>query len=442
MSTIKLTKSNIERISAPTKSGKPELTWDVELTGFGVWASGVKTAKTYVVQGVVNKKTRRVTIGPTNVVEFDKARIKAASLIADMIAGIDPKATRRAERDAEAAAEQAAAPASSTATTLQSALDHYLRDNKELKATTKAFYKSCIHNHLADWLRRPLVEITLDMVRERHSEIAERIAAQAKDRKARAGRFAHKGDCRANGVMRSLRAIWNNELERDQPLPPNPVRLKRRHWFKEPARERVLKADQYPAFYRAILKVGSTTARDFILLLMFSGMRRGEAAALRWDCVDFVNQVIRVPKGQTKTSKALDLPMSDFLRELLVARRAIGVEDPFLFPSSTSSSGHIEDPKPALREIEAATGIWIGCHDLRRGFITAAETLKLPPMAAMALVNHGLGNSVHANYARFVVEDLREPMQMITDKLKALCQIETPAGVRELVGAGRRAAAE
>jgi integrase len=40
-------------------------------------------------------------------------------------------------------------------------------------------------------------------------------------------------------------------------------------------------------------------ARDYLLLLLFTGMRRGEAAAFRWDDVDFGLRVIRLPAART-----------------------------------------------------------------------------------------------------------------------------------------------
>ena len=42
-------------------------------------------------------------------------------------------------------------------------------------------------------------------------------------------------------------------------------------------------------------------------------MRRGEAAALRWDDVDFGLRVIRLPAARTKAGRKLDLPMTDIV---------------------------------------------------------------------------------------------------------------------------------
>jgi len=61
-------------------------------------------------------------------------------------------------------------------------------------------------------------------------------------------------------------------------------------------------------------------------------LRRNEAAALRWDEIDLAERVIRLPAKRTKAGRKLDLPMSDLVRDLLIARRALGHEGAFVVP--------------------------------------------------------------------------------------------------------------
>src|ERR1044071_6786692 len=176
----------------------------------------------------------------------------------------------------------------------------------------------------------------------------------------------------ANGGMRALRAIWYWAAERDPELPPNPVRRLKRAWFPEPRRERLVGSHQLPAFYVAVDALPSRTARDYLLLLLFTGFRRNEAAALRWEEVDLAQCVIRLAAKRTKAGRKLDLPMTDYVRDLLVARRALGHEGAFVFPAD-SRSGHIEEPKFPLALVAKTTGLSVSAHDLRRTFITVAE---------------------------------------------------------------------
>jgi integrase len=228
--------------------------------------------------------------------------------------------------------------------------------------------------------------------------------------------------------MRALRVLYNFAADRalpSSPMPPCPVRL-RKAWLPVAPRTRVVTADELPRFYAAVRGLPSAVARDYILLLLFTGFRRSEAAGLRWSEVDLRERVIRLPAARAKAGRKLDLPMSDFVHDLLVARRAVGKTE-FVFPSN-SESGHIEEPKFPLKLVADVSGICVSAHDLRRTFITVAESTDISPLALKALVNHSLGGDVTAGYVQMTAERLREPAQRVADRLKALCAIPPAKG--------------
>ena len=146
--------------------------------------------------------------------------------------------------------------------TLRQALEAYLLAHPDLSKKTAVEYRRAVERHLEPWLDRPLHEITPDMVEERHKEIAELVR--------KAGRY--NGKATANGAMRALRVLWNYAAKRTQ-LPPNPVKLGRA-WFDVPRRTRLIKADELPAFYAATMALPNPVQRDYLLLLLFTGMRR------------------------------------------------------------------------------------------------------------------------------------------------------------------------
>jgi integrase len=402
MPSVKLTKREIEKIEAPDPSGKQVLHWDAELRGFGVLASGTTTAKTYVVQRrLPDGKTRRVTVGAVG--EFEKvedARRNAGRVLLELRDGRDSKAEKRTTAGRHR--------------TLRQWLHLYLTARKDLRPRSIEEYRGAIARHLGDWCDRPLRDLTADMIEDRHGAI---------------GRSA--GPAAANSTMRALRAIWNFAQDRDSTLPANPVRRLKRAWFSTPPRTRMVSGDALPAFYRAVDELPSRTARDYILLLLFTGLRRREASALPWSEVDFASRLIRLPASRAKGNRRLDLPMSDFVRDLLVARRALGDDGPFVF-GSDSASGHIEEPKFPLAQVKAKTGIGISAHDLRRTYLTVAEQTEMSPMALKALVNHALGGDVTSGYIQMTIERLREPAQRVCDQLKALCGIGAPVGVAQM----------
>jgi len=442
MPRINLTIKSVERLRAPTKTGKPILYWDDgprAVRGFGVLCSGKTHAKTYVVQrDLPNGRTRRATIAGANEISLDKARTEAAELVAAMRKGIDPKAARQ------------------KALTLAGALDAYREARAHLlRPRTELHYRATVERHLKDWLDLPLAEITRDMAEKRHREIAEAVEAahraaaaeHAKRHEARAkrvaksypeaaarhrakaaaaaGRAPASGHVAANNSMRILRMLWNFAADRDPTLGPNPVR-DRKLWFKVPRRERHVPDDELPKFYKAVLALENQVQRDYLLLLLFTGLRRREAAQLRWTDVDLPKRVLRIPAAVAKADRKLDLPLTDVVHDILVARRALG-DGKFVFPGN-SKSGHIEEPKFALAQVAAACGVTVSVHDLRRTFLTVAESAEISPLALKALVNHSLGSDVTSGYIMMKVDRLREPAQKVADKMKALCGIAQLAG--------------
>jgi integrase len=400
--TLKLTKSAIVRIKAPDPSGNQVLYWDTELRGFGVLVSGKTTAKSYIAQKrMPDGRTRRVTVGAIGEFEtVEDARTKAGRLLSGLREGRDPKAERR-----KAAARDR---------TLGQWLDVYLDTRKDLRKRSAEEYRR-IKGHLAAWFDRALREITPEMVETTHAELGE-----------------SAGPAAANNAMRVLRAVWNFALDRDETLPANPVRRLKRAWFAMPPRTRVVRMEDLAKFYSAVDALQNRTAADYLKFLLFTGLRRREAASLRWSSdIDFTARVIRVPAIRTKPKRKLDLPMSSYVRELLVARRAIGDDGGFVF-GADSRSGHIEEPKFAFSMVAEASGIAVSPHDLRRSYITICESVDISPLALKALVNHALGNDVTSGYVQMTAERLREPAQRVCDRMLQLCGIATPKDVEKL----------
>jgi hypothetical protein len=69
-------------------------------------------------------------------------------------------------------------------------------------------------------------------------------------------------------------------------------------------------------------------------------------------------------------------------------------------------------------------------HDLRRTFITVAESLDIPAYALKRLLNHRAAGDVTAGYIVIDVERLRRPMQHITDFLLTSGRVSESIPVR------------
>jgi integrase len=417
MPTAKLTETRIAELRAPDPSGKQVIHWDTETRGLGILCSGTTTSKTFVIQHKLNDgRTRRVTVGPL-AIGLRKARAEAATLIAGMLNGKDPKAERRA--------------AAKRDRTLREALEAYLADNAGIAERSRAGYRKTIENYLTDWLDDPIRELTAEMVMKRHKEIAAEVVKRARESVKKSGRGDRRGGgpttghATADGVMRALRAVYYHAAVLDPTIPANPVKLKKA-WFRVKPRRRTVEFDDLPAFYAAVNALPSRTQRDYVLLLLFTGMRRNEAAALTWDEVKLRERVIKLPDDRIKTKRPLDLPMTDLVHDLFVARRSIGREGQYVFAAG-SKSGHIAEPKFAFEQIAEACGVEVTAHDLRRLFTTIANG-TVSGRDARALVNHAIGGNVHDDYDMVTVDQLREPAQRVADRLKELCGIDGSSG--------------
>lgn len=465
MPTIHITKLVVKDLPTPDK-GQVDY-FDDSMKGFGVRVSS--TCKTYFTMRRVNGKLTRTKIDTADKITAEKARKQAEALLVDMGKGIDPNEEKRQARQKTESDEQ-------QTVTLQKALDEYVGKGK-LKPRTIATYKDLCRLYLADWLDKPAADITRDMVRERHKEIANNKRARrnlAKEITTAGGKAKLKAvappepkrrEAAADNAMRVLRSILNYTFEDEEGgnLYANPVTVlsskKRKAWFKVDRRRTLIKNSDLPAWHKSVLGLDNDVMRDYLLFLIFTGLRRQEAATLKWKQVDFEEGCFTIL--DTKNKHPHTLPLSTYLDKLLTdrkeglkselaeakaalskistmtlrdqqtARNRIALAEsrlasPYVFPGE-GKTGYIVEPKRAIDAVTAATGISFSCHDLRRTFATLAESLDLSGYTVKALLNHKqAGNDVTGGYIILNVDRLREPMQKITDALQA--RIKTSYG--------------
>jgi integrase len=423
MPTIKLTRRTIEGLPAPHPSGRQVIFWDEGMRGFGVLVSGTTATKSFVVQRKIKgaHRTRRITLDRVDVIDLETARQRAITVLAELGAGVDPKAERRRRaRRGE---------------TVGQVFEAYLKASPNLSANSLGIYRRVFARHLAHWWADlPLRSIDGDAVERRYREITAAVAVGRARGEIRGGGGQVDGRAVAVLAMRLFKAMWSHQSQRDVELPPCPTGRLRKQWHHLERRTRHVPSEDLGRFYAAALRLPSPIGRDMVLLGLFTGMRAGEVRGLRWDEVDLPNRVIRVAAGRMKAGKRFDLPLSDIVRDLLVARRALGRDGPFVFPGN-SAAGHSSSFGNALRQIGAATGIKVSPHDLRRTFITVAEGCEISPLSLKLLVSHSTGSDVTAGYVQMSTAQLREPAQRVADRLKELCGIEPVEGVAKMEAA-------
>ncbi len=457
---IKLTKTAVERLPLASGPNERKDYYDSELPNFGVRVSG--SSKKYFVMKYVGAKRVRVTLGDSRILTAEKAREKALITLGGMAEGVDPNEAAREQLRQEEAAKskrkRQEAEEKALALTLQEVVDAYLGAIK-LKPRTTTTYQALIRLYLQDWLAVSVTEITPDMIKARHAEIATGERGRPRfitvpktpeeiegERAALADRTRTRGqhinerttltkripdpepkprEAAADNCMRTLGAVLEFYKEEKNPAYANPVRTlsgkSRRKtitgkWFKVDRRKTLIVSSDLPAWHKAVMALENDTMRDYLLFLMFTGLRRNEAARLVWKLVDFREQTFTVT--DTKNGTPHTLPLSDYLFDLLQRRKGNAVNE-YVFPGE-GKTGYLQEPRKAINEVKDTTGIEFSCHDLRRTFATQAESLELSQYALKSLLNHKQDKrDVTNGYIDLNEDRLREPMQRITDKLLA-----------------------
>jgi integrase len=268
------------------------------------------------------------------------------------------------------------------------------------------------------------------MVKQRHREIAtgdrqrqifkKEISSEGSLEKLAENR---PREASADSCFRSLRAVLNYTFMDEDNITSyiNPVNTlssrKNNAWFKVDRRRSIIKNSDLRTWGKAVMALESKTMRDFLLFLLHTGLRRNEAASLKWSQVDFKEGTFTI--ADTKNGDPHTLPLSDYLHNVLTERKE-GLEGKsiYVFPG-TGKTGYLQDPKKAIAAVTETTGIVFTCHDLRRTFATLAESLDLSSYTVKALLNHRQQTGdVTGGYIILNVDRLREPMQKITNALQ------------------------
>lgn len=407
---MQFTKRTLDRLPLP-QTGYA-MHWDDTLRGFGVrvTSTGIKA---FIYQRRIQGRDRRITIGRYGELTVDQARREAQRLAGEIASGKNPIAEKQRRCMAEV--------------TLKQAFDAYLA-SRPLKQSTRQDMQQAMKG-FSDWMRRPLISISREMVTRRHRALGER------------------SEARANLAMRYLRAILNfaaaeyTDADGQPLLKDNPVTKlsATRSWFRVARRRGVIKPHELTPWMQAVLRLDQppprqpgegkhkptlrhgATARDYFLLVLLTGLRRNEALLLRWEDVDLVGRTLTVPDPKNRTPHTL--PLSGYLLALLQRRRQ-ATNGAYVF--ADAEGRRLQNLRYAQERVQELSGVCFTIHDLRRTFATIADSLDIPGYAVKALLNHKQGSDVTAGYIITDVERLRQPMARISDYILRRGGIQPP----------------
>lgn len=337
---------------------------DTELKGFMIAVN--KHCKSYKVQRDLwvgqrgrrrKAKTVRHTLGTTDQMTLQEARLKASEVIIQIKNGVDPNANG----DAQGA----------DTWTVERMFDEYAADmrTRECADRTVTDLLAQVDRYFADWKTTPIADVTRSMARERHRFITN-----------------NHGKTVANNGLRVYRAAYNLALRVvDDPdaLPSNPVQAVTFNRVR--SSNRVLMPEELPDWYAKVQALPNPLRRVIHTLGLFSGLRPGTLVSIRREWLRLEDRAISIPR--MKRGEPFDLPLSEHMVGLV--RQALELGDalypgaPWLFPTRNKQGEVKATATWKERTLPIETG-----HILRHTYRTMAQRVGIDKIDARLLLDH------------------------------------------------------
>jgi len=343
--------------------------------------------KTFKFRKRMGRKVQMLTLGRYPELKIKQAKRMALAYAGEIVTGTNPQ-----DRKRQARAEL----------TLGELFDEYLVRHARPHKKTWRQDDQQFARYLADWNGRQLSDITPRDVQARHLGIHDR-----------AGPYA------ANRMLALLHTLFAKADAWGYSTGPNPARKVKR--FREKSRERFLQADELPRFLRALDEEPNKTIRDFLLVCLLTGARKGNVETMRWEQLNLEAATWHIP--DTKSGLPHTVPLVGPALEILRARQASAGKSPWVFPGN-GKTGHLVETKAAWARILERAGIEdLRVHDLRRtlGSWQAATGASLP------VIGKTLAHKTPSTtmiYSRLNIDPVRESMERATTAILGIKEHE------------------
>ena len=354
----------------------------------GLYIRKGKTSSNWYVQArVAGGGPTRIKLGSTDALTTKQARIKARKVLHLLSEGINPNRTKKQIDD--------------TQLSLKQAVDRMLKEKSErLKPSTANGYRSVINRNFPDWMDRPIASITSEQVTNKYRQIRLEVATRNRIKK----RLTNSpGEAEAQKAMRCLSAVFSH-FEEDQRhgqkvLPQgNVVRVLGRKRLRPKLQRRTNCLS--PLDLRQInLHLSSSEApftgqqKDWVLLLLLSGMRYQEPLSLKWG--DIYNDKGTFVVRQTKSGQPLVLPLTNSIKLLFDRRRSFqkisGIRTEWVFPQRSNPTRPATMSK-VIERLARLTDLEFTAHDIRRTVASTLSSLGYDITTVGRILNHTPAN--------------------------------------------------
>lgn len=230
--------------------------------------------------------------------------------------------------------------------------------------------------------------------------------------------------------MRTLSCVlrFSAVLTEIPTIEPLQIIRKLGRWQALPGRKGRIQNHEMPAFFAALQNEKQIT-RALMTILLFTGLRKGEAALATWSEIDWATRVWNVPAIRMKGKVAHDLALSDYPLSILAAlyrSQGCPAGDRPVFPSSAESRLNLRLWHRNFLRVKLASGCACNAHDIRRTYASIGAELGMGEAVLRRLLSHTSG-SVTYSYLHLDTTFARNCNEKICSRIVELAQAGSDA---------------
>ncbi|MFZ2326515.1 MAG: integrase family protein [Rhodoferax sp.] len=347
---------------------------DRVLCGFCVRMNARK--RTFRIATSVAGKQFRMTLGYWPLMSVDEARAKALEVLRECRAGRRPGKT-----------------VGDALPTVRDALGAYCTA-KGIKASSQKRYDSLMRTHFGEWLDHSVLDLGGTAFTEHCHAFAQ----------SKGNALVEVGRGIVSALIKYINAVHGLSLE----SPFNRLAAAGLMPERSQPRARVLQEADLPAWKAAVDTLGEKQ-RDFLLLTLYTGLRRNECRELTRKQIDLSGGVLSIP--MTKNGKPHSLPITPLMREIL-ERRCEGLN-----PGDELFAGVSAEHLSNMAIRAGAPRFML--HDLRKLVATVGEKLGLGDAVLRRILNHTApkGDVLHRHYVQLESDDMAASLTQIQNTL-------------------------
>lgn len=326
-------------------------------------------AKTFWLRYYMNGREMKFCIGAFKDISIENARKVASSHKNNMNQGINPKMVQKSIANEP---------------TIKDLCLYYVE--RHIKKYTKAsgYEEKDLKRYFYKFYNQKASEITTEMIDDLHTKIKNE------------GYIT-----KANKTLQIIKTVYNFAIKTNYYTGKNPaigIQM-----FRETSRTRIIQESEFELFFKSMQMEHSRDVKDFFMIALLTGVRKGNILEMKWRDIDFDNStpfwmIDRTKNGEPHVAVLIPI-LVDILKSRKKFQEEMDIVSEFVFVG-TGKSGHLEDVKRAKKRIIDRAGIKdLRVHDFRRTVATFVSDGGANTLIVKDILGHSNGD-VTSIYAR------------------------------------------